>query len=239
MEMALFPCRRLGWLTSGSLAVPMLFALPVARAEGGSAGCEAPAGGAATSGNAPAATTRRELPAVRFSTPPTLDGDLSDPCWAPAPRADRFTDDLLGKPVADQTVAYLGYDERHVYVGFHASDSQPQKIVAQQTKRGASLTGDNSFTFSVDTFNTHKGDDRSSFSISPRGTQVATLASGRGTKLEWEGAWKSAARLTPDGWSGEMAIPWSILNYPSVKGPTTCGINFNRFQQRTQITSWW
>jgi hypothetical protein len=198
-----------------------------------------PAATAAASPGSPALTTRRELPAVRFSAPPAIDGDLADLCWATAPRADRFSDNLYGSPVADQTVAYLGYDEKYLYVGFHASDSQPQKIVAQQTKRGASLAGDDSFTFSIDTFNTHKRDDRSSFSINPLGTQVANLASGRGTKLEWEGAWKSAARITPDGWSGEMAIPWSILNYPSSKRPATCGINFNRFQQRTQINSWW
>src|SRR5262249_26496732 len=83
------------------------------------------------------ATTKRELPAVRFSTPPVIDGDLSDACWQSAARAERFTDALFGNPVQDQTVALLGYDGSHLYVAFHALDSQPSGIVARETKRGA------------------------------------------------------------------------------------------------------
>jgi hypothetical protein len=228
----------------GPLAIPLLLAMAPAGAESQPpeplpAASGVPATSTPNASSPPIATTRRELLSVRFTTPPIIDGDLSDGCWQEAARADRFTDSLYGYPVADQTVAYLGYDSQYIYVGFQAYDRQPGRIIAQQTKRGASLAGDDTFTFSVDPFNTHKGTDRSSFSINPRGTQVAELASGRGTKLEWEGAWKSAARMTSEGWSGEMAIPWSILNYPSMKGPTTCGINFHRSQQRTQITSWW
>src|SRR2546428_8571528 len=88
------------------------------------------------------ATVRREIRAVRLSPPPVIDGDLSDPCWKQAVRADRFTDVLYGSPAADQTDVFLGYD------------------------------------------------------------------------------------------AAEMAIPWSILNYPAVRGPITCGINFDRLQQR-------
>jgi hypothetical protein len=75
--------------------------------------------------------------------------------------------------------------------------------------------------------------------VNPIGTQFAHLASGRGSKLEWEGVWKSAAKIVSDGWTAEMAIPWSILNYPVSKGTVMCDLNFDRFQQRTKIHSWW
>jgi hypothetical protein len=237
------PGKELVWVLV-PLAVFTLLVISPARAEQEStgrppAGGEVPSTSQGMSVSPPAATTRRELPAARLSAPPTIDGDLSDPAWQQAAKADRFTDNLFGNPVADQAIVYVGYDDNYIYIGFYAYDSRPQSIVARQTKRGGSLAGDDTFTFSIDTFNTHKGTDHSSFSLNALGTQVASLASGRGTKLEWEGAWKSGARITADGWCGEMAIPWSILNYPSTNEAVTCAINFSRFQQRTQVVSWW
>src|SRR5437867_5234743 len=67
-------------------------------------------------------TTKRELPAVRLSSPPIIDGDLSDPAWQKAARINRFTDELFGNPVQDQTDVYLGYDDKHIYIAFHAHD---------------------------------------------------------------------------------------------------------------------
>src|SRR5712692_9951035 len=87
-------------------------------------------------------TTKRELPAIRLTSSPVIDGDLSDPCWQQAARTDRFTDELYGNPVQDQTDVYLGYDDKNVYIAFHAHDSQPQAIIARQTKRGTPLSGD-------------------------------------------------------------------------------------------------
>ena len=183
------------------------------------------------------ATVRREIRAVRLSPPPVIDGDLSDPCWKQAVRADRFTDVLYGTPVADQTAVFLGYDARNIYVAFHAYDSQPRSIVARQTKRGVFPRGDDFVAITIDPFHTHKSAYRSRFVVNPLAAQFAQLGGGRGTKLEWEGKWQAAARITAEGWTAEMAIPWSILNYPAVRGPITCGINFDRFQQRTQTHS--
>src|SRR5947209_12659975 len=89
-----------------------------------------------------AGNSRRDLPAVRFAAPPVIDGDLSDPCWQQAAKADRFTDELLGTPAPDQTVTSLGYDDKDLYVAFHAFDRQPAAIVARQTKRGVFPDGD-------------------------------------------------------------------------------------------------
>jgi hypothetical protein len=184
-------------------------------------------------------TFKRNVPAIRFTTPPVIDGDLSDPCWQQAAKLDRYVDVLYSTPVKDQTITYLGYDDQNIYVAFHCFDSQPSGIIARETKRGTRPNGDDSVSFTIDPFHTHKFDDRSFFIVNPLGTQYAHLASGRGTKLEWEGKWQAVAKIVADGWVVEMAIPWAILNYPSVKGPVTCGINADRFQQRTQIHSLW
>lgn len=168
-----------------------------------------------------------------------IDGRLDDGCWQSAARAEGFTDELLGTPVADQTVVYLGFDDEKIYVAFYAYDREPGGIVARQTKRGTRIRGDDQVAFSIDPFHTHQSRDRSFFVVNPLGTQFARLGGERATKLEWEGEWQAAARVVEDGWTAEMAIPWAILNYPALKGPTTCGINFDRRQERTKIHSWW
>jgi hypothetical protein len=184
-------------------------------------------------------TTRRKVRAVPFQTPPVIDGELLDACWQQAARADGFTDVLYGSSVSDPTSAFLGYDAENIYVAFHAHDSQPQSLTARQTKRGVFPRGDDFVAFSIDPFHTHKEKDRSRFVVNPLGTQYAEIGGGRGTKLEWEGKWQAAATIGADGWTVEMAIPWSILNYPVAREPLTCGINFDRHQERTKIDSSW
>jgi hypothetical protein len=128
------------------------------------------------------ATVRREIRAVRLSPPPVIDGDLSDPCWQQASRAEGFTDVLYGSSVSDQTVVFLGYDARSLSVAFHAYDSQPGSIVSRQTKRGVFPRGDDSVAVTIDPFHTHKSADRSRFVVNPAGIQFAQLGGGRGTK---------------------------------------------------------
>jgi hypothetical protein len=184
-------------------------------------------------------TTERDLPAVRLSRPPVIDGDLSDPVWKEAARTDHWVDWLNGNPNIDQTAVSVGYDDRNLYFAWYAYDSQPQGIVARQNKRGAFPAGDDWIDLNLDLFHTHKFGDFSFFYVNPRGSRFANLAGGRATKLEWEGDWQAAARIVADGYTVEMAIPWAILNYPQVKGPTTIGINFLRFHKRANMISNW
>ena len=109
---------------------------------GVSAGQASPPGTPPPAANLPAAsssekTIERDVLAVRLSSPPVIDGDLSDPVWKEASRADRWVDWLNGNANIDQTVVSIGYDEKNLYLAWYAYDSQPQNIVARQTKRGA------------------------------------------------------------------------------------------------------
>lgn len=187
-----------------------------------------------------AASVRRSLPAVKVSTPPKIDGDISDPVWAGAPKADGFADRMLGIPAPDDTSAWIAYDSEYIYVAFHAYDSVPEAIVAREIRRDAQMwTGEDTFTFVIDPFHSHRFDDISVFTVNAIGTQSSRIGGGRAGKAEWKGDWEAAVKRVPDGWTGEMRIPWQILNYPSVKGPTTVGLNFERRQERTKVWSMW
>lgn len=188
--------------------------------------------------------TRRPIPAIKTTIPPTIDGDLSDPAWKEAPTATIFVDRQNGNVVADQTIAYLLYDERHIYLGFHCKDSRPEQITARETIRDSRYQGeedDNEDNIEVifDPFQSHRSEDFTRFSLNAIGTRSARLGGGRGGKVEWKGDWDGAVKRVEDGWTAEMRIPWGILNYPNSKEPITMGINFQRFQYRTRIESIW
>jgi hypothetical protein len=222
------------------LGILLCGAAPVHAQEGpaaqpGTAAPPSPAPSAAQSEG----TTSRNVPAVRLSSPPVIDGDLSDPVWQEAAKADRWVDWLNANPNIDQTVVSVGYDDRNLYLAWYAYDSQPSEIVAQQTKRGAFPAGDDWIDLNLDLFHTHKFSDFCFFYVNPIGTRFARLAGGRATKLEWEGDWQSAGRIVADGYTVEMAIPWAILNYPAVRKPTTIGINFLRYHKRLNMISNW
>src|SRR5205807_10211163 len=76
-------------------------------------------------------TFKRNVPAVRFTTPPVIDGDLSDPCWQQAAKLDRFTDELYSNTVKDQTIVYLVYDDKNIFVAFNTFDRQPSSFVSR------------------------------------------------------------------------------------------------------------
>ncbi|MBI3721483.1 MAG: carbohydrate binding family 9 domain-containing protein, partial [Fimbriimonas ginsengisoli] len=179
------------------------------------------------------------MPAVRAASPPVIDGDLSDACWQGAPKADGFIDPYLVAPTVDPTEAWICYDATNIYVAFRAYDSQPNKIVAQEAKEEASLRGDDSVCFNFDPFHSHQGTDRWLFIVSAKGVHSVDIGAGRAIKTEWKGEWKSAARIGTNGWTAEMAIPWAMLSYPTGKKPVTMGLNFARWQQRTQVASFW
>ncbi len=194
-------------------------------------------------GQQPASSsTRRPMAAVKTATPPAIDGDLSDPAWKTAPRAEIFYDRQTNAPAPDQTTAYLLYDDRYIYVAFYCKDSEPDKIVGRETVRDSRYNNggtEDSVEFVLDAFQSHQFQDLSRFSVNPLGTPSARLGGGRANKTEWKGDWDAAAKRVSDGWTAEMRIPWAILNYRAGQAPQTFGLNFARFQEHTRIDSVW
>ncbi len=203
--------------------------------------------------NTPTSYTRRTISAIKISTPPTIDGDLSDTVWKTAPKAETFTDIQNGGVVGDQTTAYLVYDDKFLYVAFYCKDSKPEQIVARETVQDqkyaneandlspnqTKLDSEDSIEFVIDPFEAHRAQDMTRFSLNAIGTRSARLGGGRGGKVEWKGDWEGAVKRLPNGWSAELRIPWAILNYPQSKAPVSMGLNFQRFQLRTHLLSVW
>src|SRR5712691_8310121 len=80
--------------------------------------------------------------AVRATSPPVIDGDLSDPIWQTAPEITGFTqhDPEDGKPATQKTVVKVAYDEQAVYIAAKMDDARPVTTVLG--RRDTSLESD-------------------------------------------------------------------------------------------------
>lgn len=191
---------------------------------------------------------KRKIQAVSTATAPVIDGDLSDAAWKLAPHVTTFTDYMTGDGVADQTIVSVLYDEKNIYVAFECRDSHPEAVRARETVRDSKFQNSNgngpfntedNVEIDLDPFLTHSYLDVTQFSVNAIGTRSAAFAGGRGAKAEWSGAWEAAAKRTPTGWTAEMRIPWSVLNYPDRKDAITMGLNFYRYIDRTKGMQEW
>lgn len=194
---------------------------------------------AKTGTNPDRGTIQKDLLAVKIEKPPTIDGNLDDKCWKIAPQANVFTLVDTEKPVKDQSIVKLVYTDKSIYVAWHLYDSQPNKIVSRQKQDSGRFADEDSVTFSIDSFHTHRSTHRTLFMANPHGKKYIQFASKNPKKSDLTDRWKVEAKIVDDGWTLEMEIPWQILDYPETTEPIQMGINFNRKQQRTGEHSWW
>jgi len=159
--------------------------------------------------------------------PPKIDGLLHDDCWQNREPLQGFFqyDPVNGTDASEDTLAWLAYDKKNLYLAFYLKDSQPGKIWAELTPRNSYGEND-SITVILDTYN----DKRTSieFTINPKGIQKNTV----------ETIWKSAAVMAKDGWTAEIAIPFKSLRFSS-KDNQVWGINFRRYIHRLKETDYW
>ena len=187
-------------------------------------------------------TGQRELLAVKVDYPPTVDGILDDACWKIAPQTDEFTHGYYENPVEDNSVVKMVYTSKAIYVGWSLYDSQPDKIVARQT-RSQEMWGitEDWVSFDIDPFHTHQYSDMICFMANPFGVTRVTIPGIAVDRIDHErmDRWKAAAKILENGWTVEMEIPWEILNYPQTTEPIWMGINLQRSQARTRTSSSW
>src|SRR5579883_668037 len=145
-------------------------------------------------------------------TAPAIDGKIDDPCWKTATHVVGFYRFAGTARIADanQTEAWLCADNTHLYVAFHCLSGAPTQ--ATETVRNGDITHDDYVGIDIDSQNTHR--NFSSFMSNARGTQYQILEGGTADNITWAGDWTAAARRTADGYTVEMAIPFSLMRYP-------------------------
>ena len=194
----------------------------------------------------PPTTGARVAEAARTERPPRLDGTLNDPIWGTAPTVADFRqrEPLETLPATEKTEVHILYDARHVYFGVHCYDHDPKAIIATQLRQDLSQDLDDNFAIVIDPTLGHR--NGYIFQINPLGTQrdgevIEEQAPPQTDSIvdpSWDGLWISAAKITSDGWTATIEIPFSTLNFRGAS-EVTWGVNFRRFIRRKNEEDEW
>ena len=167
-----------------------------------------------------------------------LDGRLDEAAWATAETiADLTMVEPVqgGAPTAHTQVKVLA-GPRALVFGIFCEDPQPDKIVSYTNARDADLENEDHVGIVLDT----SQDGRSGyvFVVNPRGARYdALIEEGSGENSAWDGIWDAAATILPTGWSVEIRIPITTLNFK--RGLGTWNFNVQRHLTRLQETTRW
>ncbi len=168
-----------------------------------------------------------------------VDGVLDDPEWS---RADPIgplvqRDPVEGAPASEATEVRIVFDRDNLYFGITCRDRTPSGIVATQLGRDADLDVDDWVMVVLDPFY----DQRNGFffSVNPAGARADGQISNNAPEpsLDWDGIWNARARVTPEGWVAEIAIPFKTLRFKP--GQAVWGLNVERQVKRRQEHDRW
>lgn len=211
------------FLATAALAALLPVAAPFAQA---------PA--AAADGGGQSAPRSAALRAVRAEGPVTVDGVLSEATWAGAQPLEIgwewYPGDNVTPPV--RTECRAGFDDENLYLGCTAYDPDPRRIRAHLSDRDKPFTDDH-LIFMIDPFN----DQRRAyeFRVTALGVQMdAMFIPQEGFEdFSWDAVWRSAGRITADGYVVEVAIPFREMRFPQSAGPQSWRIILERVYPRS------
>ena len=176
---------------------------------------------------------------------PKLDGTLDDPLWLNAKPITGFRqrEPFENKPPTEGTEVRILYTRHAVYFGILCHDSYAPRIVATELRRDVSQDLDDHFEILIDSIHDRRG--AYVFEINPLGTQsdgliVEEQGGGDGGDFDrgWDGVWTSEARITSDGWTATIEIPFTTLNFTH-SSDVVWGLNLKRFIRRKNEEDLW
>ena len=125
-----------------------------------------------------------------------------------------------GEKVSEETGAYLGYDQKNIYVVFVCFDD-PRKVRARMSRR-EDIHDDDEVAVMFDTF--HDRRRAYEFQTTPLGvqwdaiyTEAARQETGGNWDVSWDAVWDSRGKVTSRGFVVWMAIPFKSLRFPATK----------------------
>ncbi|MDE0012459.1 MAG: DUF5916 domain-containing protein [Candidatus Poribacteria bacterium] len=169
-----------------------------------------------------------------------IDGHLNEDAWVEAQVINDFTQQSPdeGEPTTERTEVRMVYDAENLYIGFECSDSEPEKVVANEMRRDGQLWQNDNVYVMLDTY----GDKRQCFFFRTNAlgalSDTAVTDGGENLNGSWDCIWKAAGRRHDKGWTVEIAIPFNQLRYKK-KDSMVWGVNFGRNIARKNETTQW
>ncbi|MCP5105934.1 MAG: carbohydrate binding family 9 domain-containing protein [bacterium] len=161
-----------------------------------------------------------------------IDGTLDEDAWNKALVMKLNYEVRPGENIESpvKTDVLLIYGKDSLYVAFRAYDPNPSTIRARIRERD-NIDGDDWVAIVLDTFN----DERRTYNFysNPFGVQADEIASPEGGGEGWDAIWNSAGRITKEGYTVEMAIPFSSIRFQRESGDQVWGIDAIRNYPRS------
>jgi len=187
----------------------------------------------------PSQTERPTARATRTSAVIKVNGHLDEPAWtAAAPIGSlRQREPQENAEASEETEVRVLYTDSTLYFGILCRDRTPKAIVSTRLTRDADIESDDAIMIVLDPF----FDQRNGFffAVNPAGARVDGQISNNDEhySTEWDGIWEASARITPEGWVAEIAIPFKTLRFKP--GQTVWGLNVERMIKRRNESDRW
>ena len=178
------------------------------------------------------AETKKTVSTYKVDTVPVIDGRIDEAIWhtvQPATGFNRYLPESGGLAPVKTEVRFL-YDDLALYVAAKMFDPDPSSIPTQLGKRDDDDVVADWLGLWINPFN--DGANELGFLVTAAGVQVDRKYSPNGNDANWNPVWESDISFDAEGWSVEMAIPFSQMRFPS-KDIQTWGINIAR--QRSSV----
>ncbi len=167
-----------------------------------------------------------------------VDGEVSDAGWANAVALPAFTTSAPepGLTPAFQTDVTVLSDDKALYLRIVAHDPEPRKLRTGLGRRDARMY-DDLVTVYLDPAGT--GQRAWMFAVNPSGARLDGIRTATASMDDyaWDGRWDAATRISQDGWTAEIAIPWRTVRHAS--DVDTIGLLVMRDVPRTGEESTW
>ncbi len=170
--------------------------------------------------------------------PPVIDGAIDDPAWATIEWEGDFTqyEPYQNVPPTFETRFKILFDDRNLYVAFHAYDPSPDSIVRRLSRRD-----DGQGDLVAIQFDSYY-DLRTGFTfmVTAAGVKIDMIAvnDGQTEDATWDPVWAAKTSIVSDGWVAEMQIPFTQLRFAD-KANHIWGLQVARHLFRKKETSLW
>ncbi|NQV50894.1 MAG: carbohydrate binding family 9 domain-containing protein [Candidatus Marinimicrobia bacterium] len=188
--------------------------------------------------NTKADEPKKSLVTRRTLTPPIIDAVVDDAVWrAVEPATDfyRFEPESGGHAPVKTEIRVL-YDDVALYIACKMYDPDPSSILTQLGKRDDWDVVADWIGVWINPFN--DGANELNFVVTSAGVQIDSKWSPNGNDSNWNPVWESDANVDAEGWTVEMAIPFSQMRFPA-RDIQTWGFNIARGRSSTRETYTW
>lgn len=177
------------------------------------------------------------------------------PCIASSPRIDGIFEEEIyrdflklanffqlmpkyNQPGSEKSEAFLGYDDKNIYLAVKAYTRDPHKIRASIAKRD-NIDNDDRIELVLDTFVTKQRGF--AFAVNPYGVQMDGIFDEAIDEVNMDKSWDtqffSGGRIYDWGYFVELKIPFKSLRFPRGKDIQGWGFNITRFIEDNQETN--